>query len=519
MSTPNKRYSYPFSPFTNTTKHVLNRKSTDSGRNSMQTSEITPTKFYSPSPNSKEKLGDRFIPCRASTNLADRFLSEENFKNPRTTHSSSTLPSHSHSSDTNAQTSQPSTRDEQQIYNYSQLLQTQFFRDENNQSTNLTHTDTATTLHPHKPSLPPNIFRFKSESKKPPLHKASPIISLHPDHFISANKEQSRKIAKMPFKVLDAPQLQDDFYLNLVDWSSLNVLAVGLGSAVYVWSACTSKVTKLCEVPRGDSITSLSWSQRGTHLAVGTHSGETQIWDSAHVKMVRNMAGHTGRVSTSAWNSSVLSTGSRDRNILQRDLRGSDDFIMKLAGHKQEVCGLKWSFDGQQLASGGNDNKLFLWNLQNQNPLAKFSEHCAAVKAIAWSPHQHGLLASGGGTADRCIRFWNTLTMDCVKSLDTGSQVCNLIFSKNVNELVSTHGYSLNQIIIWKYPSMVKVNTLTGHTYRVLYLSMSPCGQSIVTGAGDETLRFWNVFPSIKTKTSNVFGCSSSLIPSSMDIR
>lgn len=43
-------------------------------------------------------------------------------------------------------------------------------------------------------------------------------------------------------QVLDAPQLQDDFYLNLVDWSSLNVLAVGLGACVYLWSACTSKV-------------------------------------------------------------------------------------------------------------------------------------------------------------------------------------------------------------------------------------------------------------------------------------
>lgn len=43
-------------------------------------------------------------------------------------------------------------------------------------------------------------------------------------------------------QVLDAPALQDDFYLNLVDWSAQNVLAVGLGSCVYLWSACTSKV-------------------------------------------------------------------------------------------------------------------------------------------------------------------------------------------------------------------------------------------------------------------------------------
>lgn len=46
-------------------------------------------------------------------------------------------------------------------------------------------------------------------------------------------------------QVLDAPSLQDDFYLNLVDWSSQNVLAVGLGTCVYLWSASNSRVS-LC---------------------------------------------------------------------------------------------------------------------------------------------------------------------------------------------------------------------------------------------------------------------------------
>ena len=45
--------------------------------------------------------------------------------------------------------------------------------------------------------------------------------------------------------MLDAPALQDDFYLNLVDWSSSNLLAVGLGSCVYLWNALTSKVPLL----------------------------------------------------------------------------------------------------------------------------------------------------------------------------------------------------------------------------------------------------------------------------------
>jgi len=99
--------------------------------------------------------------------------------------------------------------------------------------------------------------------------------------------------------------------------------------------------------------------------------------------------------------------------------------------------------------------------------------------------------------------------------VDTGSQVCNLMFSKNCNELVSTHGYSQNQINVWKYPTMKKLAVLTGHTYRVLYLSMSPDGQTLVTGAGDETLRFWNVFPQQKRERPIV----STLAPSMMNIR
>lgn len=70
-----------------------------------------------------------------------------------------------------------------------------------------------------------------------------------------------------------------------------------------------------------------------------------------------------------------------------------------------------------------------------------------------------------------------------------------MIFSKTLNEFVSTHGFSLNEINVWKYPKMEKISTLTGHTFRVLYLAMSPDGSTIVTGAGDETLRFWKVFP------------------------
>lgn len=146
------------------------------------------------------------------------------------------------------------------------------------------------------------------------------------------------------------------------------------------------------------------------------------------------MYGHSARVTSIAWSSSILASGSRDKSILYRDVReDSKKIINRITHHTQEVCGLKWSPDEQSLASGGNDNKLYVWNTRSQIPVSKFSDHVAAVKAIAWSPHLHGLLASGGGSADRTIRFWNVLTNKAVDEIDTGSQVCNLMFSTNTS--------------------------------------------------------------------------------------
>ena len=340
-------------------------------------------------------------------------------------------------------------------------------------------------------------FSVDSPFSRSPLGGEEP-----PGASEGAARRAHRRIARSPFKVLDAPQLADDFYLNLVDWSASNVLAVGLGSCVYLWSACTSRVTTLCDLGPGDQVCSVAWSQRGQYLAVGTSLGMAQIWDCQSGRRQASLPGHATRVGALAWNSHVLASGSRDRQILLRDVRDPGQ-PTRLSAHRSEVCGLKWSYDDRELASGGNDNQLLIWSTHSPQPRHCFSEHTAAVKAIAWSPHAHGLLASGGGTADKCIRFWNTATDSALGCVDTGSQVCNLVWSRNVNELASTHGFSQNQIVVWRYPGMSKLATLTGHQYRVLYLAISPDGQTIVTGAGDETLRFWNVFPGQRQQGAN----------------
>jgi len=158
--------------------------------------------------------------------------------------------------------------------------------------------------------------------------------------------------------------------------------------------------------------------------------------------------------------------------IYHRDIREKDTRpFKKCAAHRQEVCGLRWSNDdganSSLLASGGNDNKVFVWDLRGsargrgsspygagsgalghsrtgstsssvsagvaagddlgEMPLHRFTQHTAAVKALAWDPHVPGILATGGGTQDKHIRFWNTNTPQgtLLSELDTGSQVSN----------------------------------------------------------------------------------------------
>ncbi|XP_033246351.1 fizzy-related protein homolog [Drosophila miranda] len=303
-----------------------------------------------------------------------------------------------------------------------------------------------------------------------------------------------RRVTRLPYKVLDAPELQDDFYLNALDWSSKDILGVGLGCSLYLWSAVNSQVTRLCDLSDEDNlITAVKWHSGGKELAVGTNHGSVAIWDVDREKQISNLSGHISRVTALDWRGNSLASGSRDRSILQRDIR-TNTITSCLQGHSQEVCGLQWSPTWEYLASGGNDNRLLIWTAQSPEPLHKFTAHNAAVKALGWSPHKSGLLASGGGSADRCLRFWNVISGQMVQSVDTGAQISNLAWSRNSAELVTTHGFGQPQIVLWRYPSLKQVVNLSGHNRRVIYLAVSPDGKSIVTGGGDETLRFWNVF-------------------------
>ena len=220
----------------------------------------TPRRFSSPKTHREYIFSDRYIPSRISTNLDDALDSIENFTSTRRLSGSS---------------------ENQGLMN--NLLRAELL----GKSGTFQKTDSgdpANGILNSSSRSSQNFLKFCSPKRKSSVssNDVNSRDSMQSHHFTSRSNQKSstsspkkstRKIAKIPYKVLDAPNLADDYYLNLVDWSSNNNVAVALESSVFLWSAHTSKVTKLCDLEGHDLVTSITWAVRGSQIAVGTFSG------------------------------------------------------------------------------------------------------------------------------------------------------------------------------------------------------------------------------------------------------
>lgn len=332
-------------------------------------------------------------------------------------------------------------------------------------------------------SLNTRILAFKPaapESSKPIDLRSQYNRPLKPANASSA--QFRRRVLTAPERVLDAPGLVDDYYLNLLDWSSGNQVAIGLERNVYVWSAESGTVNRLFETSLDTYVSSVKWSGDGAYVGVGLSSGEVQIWDVEEKTKLRSMHSHETRVGVMGWNKHILSTGARSGLVYNNDVRVAQHKIAELVSHTAEVCGLEWRSDGAQLATGGNDNLVTIWDARSLNaPKFQKTNHRAAVKALSWCPWQPNLLATGGGSYDRHIHFWNTTTGARTNSIDTGSQVTSLRWSNHYREIVSSSGFPDNSLSIWSYPTLVRNVEIPAHETRVLHSCLSPDGQMLAT--------------------------------------
>ena len=337
----------------------------------------------------------------------------------------------------------------------------------------------------------------------------------------------------------------DNYYVDLISFNDYtNTLATIVGNGnVSLWNATTEKAEQLTSFHYGIRATSVEWCKDENNpylLAVGTNLDRVQFWDTMSMKLVRTFCGHRGRIAALSWrNSNCVSSGGQDSFIFQHDTRCPNHYVTSSKGHDEEVCGLKWNHDGTVLASGGSDNVVCLWDITmapsssakvgrysylssacSVRPHQCWNAHKGAVKSLDWCPLRRGLLATGGGSADRCIKIWDTTASSpyssspiLKNSVNTNSQVCALTWSKHRLELCSSHGNPNHQLMLWEYEhgnngctqqnigylkrsKLSKVKEWNRHTGRVLSLAITPVGNTVISASADGSLRFWDIFGS-----------------------
>ncbi|THU43370.1 hypothetical protein C4D60_Mb00t13470 [Musa balbisiana] len=175
------------------------------------------------------------------------------------------------------------------------------------------------------------ILAFKTAPEAP----ASKLPQF--DEPIRPQKKQQRRIPKEPERVLVIRGLLDDNVLNLLDWGSNNVLAIGLEDALYLWDAANESTKLLQPAEDRGPITCIRWSPDCAVLAVAYGNSDLALIDPATGHVVDGMEDENqAPVLSLAWRSnSILTVGRFDGTVVDYDFRKDDMFICFYNGHRR----------------------------------------------------------------------------------------------------------------------------------------------------------------------------------------
>lgn len=301
-----------------------------------------------------------------------------------------------------------------------------------------------------------------------------------------ADRLEKRKLNDSSYRVLDAPGIIDDFYINILDWHMSNVY-IALGNSVYSYNTDTKRVSEIKTLQDGY----VSSIKANKTIAIGTSDGFVYLMND-DIEIGRFKCS-TSRVSALDWNGTILSVGTQCGKLLHYDTV-NQKIMSEIDAHKGEICGMKWSCDYKYLATGSNDTTVKIWKLRFPTPKVTINAHTSAIKALAWCPWRNGILATGGGSNDRTIKIWDAIDNKLEMTVDVESQVSGLHFESKYKELISTHGFTENNIIVWKASNLKRIGELGKHEGRVLCSAANESMSRLVSVGVDENLKFWEVY-------------------------
>lgn len=166
--------------------------------------------------------------------------------------------------------------------------------------------------------------------------------------------------------VLDLPSISQDPLAYPISWSAKNYIAVAFGITVYYQNLDTRKTARLWTLydRPWDRIHALQWagSARAGLLALGSISGKVSLCDAGSPQKTMTWPlDSLGKASGIDWIDHSFAVGRESGKISLFDCRAKDG-VKSLAGHKAEVCGVRWSHDGSYLASGDQDGAVYIWD-------------------------------------------------------------------------------------------------------------------------------------------------------------
>lgn len=162
--------------------------------------------------------------------------------------------------------------------------------------------------------------------------------------------------------------------------------------------------------------------------------------------------------------------------------------VVTLASHQGLVRSIAFSPQGDMLASGSDDQTVCLWDVQTGQCLRILRGHVAALWVVCFSPDGHTIASISD---DQKLHLWNVDTGQCTRTLqDDCSPRDTICFSPNGRILAS--GNSDCKICLWDIETGQCVRTLQGHTHPIRALCFTEDGLVLASGGVDQSIRLWN---------------------------
>lgn len=170
---------------------------------------------------------------------------------------------------------------------------------------------------------------------------------------------------------------------------------------------------------------------------------------------------------------------------------------------------------------GAKENAAAIWNIEDVNNPKKLCVllHPGPVTAILFCPWSDSLLATGGGTLDRCIRFWHTPSATQLSKHNTKRRITSITWSSTRKELAVTFGFLSPEppllLAVYSYPDMAVVAVGSSpEPLQAFGATVSPTQDEIALATNDGNVMIYELWePRMMAITGHGFGIfGSSLV-------